>query len=100
MSATADLIAIAHEGLLLGANPMLRHQPQARRVEMEGAAFTIWGSAGPDLNKVAAIKPGASLARIRELADGFFGPESGGYGIVVEADAGHPVEAELRNAGW
>jgi ribosomal protein S18 acetylase RimI-like enzyme len=40
------------------------------------------------------------LARVVELADGFFGPESGGYGIVVEADAGHPIEAELRAAGW
>jgi GNAT superfamily N-acetyltransferase len=62
--------------------------------------MTCWGRFGPALNKVAVVGPSPPLARILELAEGFFGPDSGGYGIVVEADAGHPVEAELRGAGW
>jgi len=95
-----EMIAVAHKGLLVGPAPMLRHNPTVRRTEMEGAVLTCYGPVGPALNKVAIIGPAPSLARILELAGEFFGPESGGYGIVVEADAGHPIEAELRNAGW
>jgi GNAT superfamily N-acetyltransferase len=94
------MIAIAHKGLLLGPSPMLRHQPGGRRAELEGVVLTCWGSFGPALNKVAVVGPSPPLARILELAQGFFGPDSGGFGIVVEADAGHPVETELRAAGW
>src|SRR5205085_2645021 len=46
------------------------------------------------------VGPSPPLARILELAQSFFGPDSGGFGIVVEADAGLPVEDELRAAGW
>jgi ribosomal protein S18 acetylase RimI-like enzyme len=98
----AEMIAIAHQGLLLGPSPLLRHQPGARRRTIEGGVMTYWGPAGAALNKVAMVGPGpaATLAQILPLAETFFGPESGGFGIVVEADAGHPVEAELRAAGW
>jgi len=96
----AEMIATAHKGLLLGPSPLVRHYPAGRRAEIEGGAMTCWGSFGPDLNKVAVVGPSPPLARILESADEFFGPESGGFGVVVEADAGHPVEAELRAAGW
>jgi len=79
---------------------MLRHNPAGRAAEIEGVVLRCWGSFGPALNKVSVIGPAPPLARIVELADEFFGSDSGGYGIVVEADAGHPVEAELRRAGW
>jgi ribosomal protein S18 acetylase RimI-like enzyme len=95
-----EMIAIAHEGLLLGSSPLLRHTPSGRRAEMAGVVLKCWGAFGPALNKVAVVGPAPSLARILELAAEFFGPDSGGFGIVVEADAGHPVEAELRAAGW
>jgi ribosomal protein S18 acetylase RimI-like enzyme len=95
-----EMIAAAHKGLLLGPKPLLRHHPSGRHANMEGVALTYWGPVGPALNKVSVVGASPRLARILELADGFFGPESGGFGIVVEADAGHPVEAELRAAGW
>lgn len=96
----AEMIAIAHRGLLLGPQPMLRHHPGGRQIEVEGVVLRRWGSLGPALNKVAVIGSSPPLARILALAADFFGADSGGYGIVVEADAGHPVEAELRAAGW
>src|SRR5947209_16506282 len=68
--------------------------------EKEGVALTCWWPFGPGLNKVAVVGPSPPLARILALSNEFFGPESGGYGVVVEADAGHPVETELRAAGW
>jgi ribosomal protein S18 acetylase RimI-like enzyme len=95
-----EMIATAHKGLLVGPCPLLRHQSGARRAEIEGVALTRWGSVGPALNKVAVVGPSAPLAQILEWAEEFFGSDSGGFGIVVEADAGHPVEAELRAAGW
>jgi ribosomal protein S18 acetylase RimI-like enzyme len=94
------MIATAHKGLLLGPSPLMRHQPAGRQTEREGVVLTCWGPVGPALNKVAVVGPSPPLARILELAQGFFGPDSGGFGIVVEADAGHPAEAELRAAGW
>jgi ribosomal protein S18 acetylase RimI-like enzyme len=96
----AEMIATAHKGLLLGPSPLLRHYPASRRADFEGGAMTCWGSFGPDLNKVAVVGPSPPLARILERAEELFGPESGGFGVVVEADSGHPVEAELRAAGW
>jgi ribosomal protein S18 acetylase RimI-like enzyme len=95
-----EMVAAAHDGLLLKPTPLLRHNPSGRRAEAEGVVMTCWGPVGPDLNKAKVIGPSPPLARILELAGEFFGPESGGYGVVVEADAGHPVEAELRSAGW
>jgi ribosomal protein S18 acetylase RimI-like enzyme len=95
-----EMIASAHKGLLLGPSPLLRHTAGSRSAAVEGAMFTYWGPYGPALNKVAVVAPAPPLPRIVELADGFFGRSSGGYGIVVEADAGQPVEAELRAAGW
>jgi GNAT superfamily N-acetyltransferase len=95
-----EMIAAAHKGLLLGPNPLLRHTPGARRTEIEGVVLTYWGPHGPGVNKVAVVASAPPLRRIVELANEFFGPESGGFGIVLEADAGHPVEAELRAAGW
>jgi ribosomal protein S18 acetylase RimI-like enzyme len=95
-----EMIAIAHRGLLTGPAPLLRHYPAGRHADVEGVTLKCWGSFGRDLNKVMVVGPAPPLARILELADAFFGPEAGGYGIVVEADASHPVEAELRAVGW
>jgi ribosomal protein S18 acetylase RimI-like enzyme len=95
-----EMIATAHKGLLIGPSPLVRHYPAGRRDIIEGGAMTCWGSFGPDLNKVAVVSPSPPLALILQRAEEFFGPESGGFGVVVEADAGHPVEAELRAAGW
>jgi ribosomal protein S18 acetylase RimI-like enzyme len=95
-----EMIAIAHQGLLLADSPLLRHNSSAKRTEVEGVVMKYWGPFGSALNKVAVVGPSPPLGRILELAAGFFGDNSGGYGIVVEADAGHPVEGELRAAGW
>ena len=95
-----EMIAAAHKGLLLGPSPLLRHTPGGRRAEIEGVVLNYWGPHGPALNKVVVVASAPPLARIVGLAEAFFGPESGGFGIVLEADAGHTVEAELRAAGW
>jgi ribosomal protein S18 acetylase RimI-like enzyme len=95
----ADLAPIAHRGLLLRPPPLMRHQPGARHTVRDGLAMFAWGQPGPSFNKVAVLGPAPPLARILELADDFFG-KPGGYGVLVQADAGHPVEAELIARGW
>src|SRR5439155_330583 len=80
-----EMIAVAHKGLLLGPSPMLRHTPGGRRGESDGVVLNCWGPFGPALNKVVVVGPAPPLDRIRELAAAFFGPETGGCGIVVEA---------------
>jgi len=96
----AEMIAAVHQCLLLGPSPLLRHAPGGRRAEIEGVVLNYWGPHGPAVNKVVVVGPSPPLARILDLATDFFGPEVGGLGVVVEADADHPVEAELRAAGW
>jgi ribosomal protein S18 acetylase RimI-like enzyme len=100
MMTREEMIAATHKGLLLGPSPLLRHTPGGRRAEIEGCVFNYWGPHGPAANKVAVVGSSPPLGRVLELAEEFFGPDSGGFGIVVEADAGHPVEAGLREAGW
>ena len=95
-----EMIATAHKGLLIGPSPLLHHSPAARRAVLEGVVLTCWGPVGAALNKVAVVGPSPCLGRVLELAADFFGADSGGFGIVVEADAGQAIEAELRAAGW
>jgi GNAT superfamily N-acetyltransferase len=94
----ADLRMIAHRGLYLRPSPLLRHQPKARFAVREGVALTDYGLSAPGFKKAAALGPAPPLARVRETAAEFFGGSD--YGVTVEADAGHPVEAELHAAGW
>src|SRR5262249_39240815 len=52
-------------------------------------------------NFASVLGPAPPLASILAVADEFFtGMAPTAYGILVEADAGHPVEAELRAAAW
>jgi GNAT superfamily N-acetyltransferase len=94
----ADLRMIAHRGLFLRPSPLLRHQKNGRYALREGVALTDWGLPAAGYKKAAVLGPAPPLARVRELAAEFFGGND--YAVVVEADAGHPVEAELRAAGW
>jgi GNAT superfamily N-acetyltransferase len=96
--ASTDLRLIAHRGLALRPSPMLRHQKKGRYALREGVALTDWGLPAPGFKKAAVLGPAPPLERVRELAAEFFGGND--YGVLVEADAGHPVEAELRAGSW
>jgi ribosomal protein S18 acetylase RimI-like enzyme len=95
----ADLAPIAHRGLLLRPAPLLRYYPRGQHTSREGLALFTWGMPGPSFNKVAVLGPAPPLTRVLELADEFFGSPAS-YGVLVQADAGHPVEAELIARGW
>jgi GNAT superfamily N-acetyltransferase len=93
-----ELRLIAHRALALRPSPLQRHHPGARHESREGVALNAWGMPGPSSNKAAVFGPAPPLDRVLALASEFFGDIA--FGVMVEADAGHPVEAELRSRGW
>jgi GNAT superfamily N-acetyltransferase len=56
---------------------------------------------GPGFNFAAVLGSEApSLDELLPVAQEFFAGAKKGWGILVEGDAGHPMEAELRARGW
>jgi ribosomal protein S18 acetylase RimI-like enzyme len=94
------LRSIAHKGMAIGPSPFLRHQKHGKHQNRAGVAFTQQDLPGPGFNFAAVVGAAPPLERIVELCRAFFTDCPGGYGILVEADAGHPVEAEMQRRGW
>lgn len=95
-----DLVAVAHHAMALAPSPFLPYQKTARHQVREGVAFTKQDAPGGGFNFAAVLGPAPSLDRVVQLGQEFFGERPGGWGVLVEGDAGHPVEAELRGRGW
>jgi ribosomal protein S18 acetylase RimI-like enzyme len=95
-----ELRTIAHRAMAQSASPFLRYQRHGRHQERDGVAFTRQDYAGPGFNFAAVLGPAPPLDAILEVCRDFFSGCTGGYGILVEADAGHRVEAEVRARGW
>jgi GNAT superfamily N-acetyltransferase len=95
-----DLRTIAHRALAVVPSPLLRLMPRGRHEIREGVTLYSWAMPGPSFNKAAVFGPAPPLERVLALAGEFFGGDPSGFGVMVEADAGHPIEAELRSRGW
>jgi GNAT superfamily N-acetyltransferase len=95
-----ELLQIAHDVLARTFPPWLRHQKRGRFALTEGVALRATDMAGPSFNFAAVLGPAPPLGRVLEIAESFFTGQEGGYGVLVEGDAGHPVEAELKARGW
>lgn len=95
-----DLRLIAHAALQLNTPPYLRHYRRGRQKTWNGVAFRGSELPGPGFNSASCLTPTPPLAEILPVAREFFADADKGWGILVEGDAGHPVEAELRAAGW
>ena len=95
-----ELRAMAHRVMALGPFPWLRHCVDGRQETREGIVFVAQDLPGPGFNFAAVVGPAPEPERVFALAEAFFAGRAGGYGILVEADAGHPVEAALRARGW
>jgi GNAT superfamily N-acetyltransferase len=97
----SDLLAIAHRGMALSLPPTLRHQKNARQMVRDGVVYRRQDYPDPGFNFASVLGPSPPMAEIVAVADEFFaGFPVGAYGILVHADAGHSVEAELRDARW
>ncbi|HMF14205.1 MAG TPA: GNAT family N-acetyltransferase [Gemmataceae bacterium] len=94
------LRAIAHRAMALAPSPWLRHTRTGKHAVRDGVVYVRQDYADPGFNFAAVLGPSPPLAKILAVAEDFYAALPGRYGILVEGDAGHPVEAELRAAGW
>ncbi len=93
--------AIAHSALALTEPPYLKHYPRARFKVWNGVAFTTSSLPGPGFNFAAVLHPYApSLDDLLPVAREFFSHCEQGWGVQVEGDVGHAMEAELLARGW
>jgi GNAT superfamily N-acetyltransferase len=91
---------LAHVALCLLEPPYLKHYGGRFR-EWNGVALVGIALPGPGFNFAAVLRDNApSLDELLPVAGEFFAGADRGWGVLVEGDAGHPMEAELRARGW
>jgi GNAT superfamily N-acetyltransferase len=101
MTHPADLRPIAHAALSLSEPPYLKHYKRGRYRLWNGVALHTSELPGPGFNFAAVLHPDApTLDELLPVAREFFADAGHGWGVLVEGDAGHPMEAELRSGGW
>lgn len=92
---------IAHATLCLLEPPYLKHYRNGRFREWRGVSLVGSDLPGAGFNFAAVLSDNApSLDELLPVVREFFKPAKDGWGILVEGDAGHPMEAELRARGW
>jgi GNAT superfamily N-acetyltransferase len=100
-SAPFDLRAIAHQSLAILEPPYLKHYRGGRFRTWNGIALIGSSLPGPGFNFAAVLIPGTPpLAELIPIATEFFAEAGHGWGVLVEGDAGHPMEAELKARNW
>jgi GNAT superfamily N-acetyltransferase len=97
----AERLAVAHAALCLLEPPYLKHYSNGRFRTWNGVALVGVDLPGPGFNFAAVLHPGAPrLDELLPVAREFFADCKSNWGVLVEGDAGHPMEAELRARGW
>lgn len=92
---------IVHTALCLREPAYLKHYRNGRFHEWRGVSFVRSDLPGPGFCFVAVLRDNApTLAELLPVAREFFAGCDKGWGVLVEGDAGHPMEAELRAHGW
>jgi GNAT superfamily N-acetyltransferase len=92
---------LAHAALCLLEPPYLKHYRRGRFREWRGVALVGSDLPGPGFNFAAVLHADApTLDELLPVAREFFAGAGQGWGVLVEGDAGHPMEAELRARGW
>lgn len=93
--------ALAHSTLCLLEPPYLKHYRGGRFREWRGVALVGSDLPGAGFNFAAVLSDNApSLDELLPVAQEFFASAKDGWGILVEGDAGHPMEAALRSRNW
>ncbi len=99
------LVLVAHAALSLTEPAFLKHYRRGRFQVRDGVAYTASELPGPGFNFAACLGRCPPLAAVLPTAQAFFADADQGWGILVEGDAGHPVEAAVQAAavqaaGW
>lgn len=96
----ADPAATARAALCLSESPYLKYYRRSRFRHWNGITLRTSELPGPGFNFAAAVGPCPPLDEILPVAREFFAGCDRGWGVLVEGDTGHPVEADLRARGW
>src|SRR5690349_11487397 len=101
MLSHAERRSIAHAALCLLEPPYLKHYRNGRFKSWKGVSLVASDLPGPGFNFAAVLQPEApSLDELLPVARDFFAASKQGWGVLVEGDAGHAMEAELRAREW
>lgn len=101
MTNPANLRAIAHDALCLTEPPYLKHYRRGRFKLWDRVAFTASDLPGPGFNFAAVLdEKTPRLDDLLPVALDFFSGSEQGWGVLVEGDSQHPMEAELRTRAW
>ncbi len=100
MMTAPQLKQIAHDSLSLSESPLLKYYKRARFRVWCGVAMTSSELPGPGFNFAACLGDVPSFADLLPIATEFFADAKDSWGILVEGDAGHPMEVELKQQGW
>jgi GNAT superfamily N-acetyltransferase len=96
----SQLRRLAHDALALKPGPQTHYRRDSGFVVRDGVSYVRQELPGPGFNWAAALGPPVALEDIRRFGDSFYAGRNGGWGVLVDADVGHPVEAEIRHHGW
>ena len=91
---------IAHAALSLSESAFLKHYRHGRFRVWNGVAMTGSELPGPGFNFAACLDPTPPLDEFLPVAREFFAHAEQGWGVLVEGDAGHSIEAEVKARGW
>jgi GNAT superfamily N-acetyltransferase len=91
------LRAIAYKALAVRPSQH-RHLPGHHYVIREGAS--LLRAALPGFSRVTVFGGVPPPERIFAVADEFFAGVPGGYTVMLDGDAGHPMEDAVRARGW
>lgn len=92
---------LVHAALSLLEPPYLKHYRSGRFRSWNGVALVASELPGPGFCFTAVLNDNApSLDELLPVAREFFAGAEQGWGVLVEGDAGHPMEAELRARNW
>lgn len=100
MMTAHQLRNIAHDSLSLSESPLLKHYKRGQFRVWNGVAMTGSELPGAGFNFAACLGDVPSFAELLPIATEFFADAKDGWGILVEGDVGHPMEAELKQQGW
>lgn len=101
LAATSDPREIAHATLCLREPAYLKHYRGGRFRDWNGVALVGSELPGPGFNFAAVLRDNVpTLDELLPVARDFFADRAQRWGVLVEGDAGHPMEAELLARGW
>jgi len=93
-------VELANVVLCNSEPPFLKHYRRGRFAHSRGVSFTGSVLPGPGFNFAACTRETPTLAEVASMAKAFYDDPADAWGVLVQGDASHPIETELKAHGW